>query len=95
MKINDMTINYEYDGIDYSLSIYHMDSDNYCMRLYSMVDSTELCSTWIDSDGGEVKDNYEVYTDDDINDVISDMYKFFNILVHHKLLKVGDESNEK
>lgn len=46
------------------LNIYLMDDDNYCIRLNNIDDDifdNGIFSTWIDSCGGEVAGNQEVY----------------------------------
>ena len=89
MKIDDIQLQFQYENKMYKTEIYYLDGDNYSIRLYDSSDK-ELFSTWIDSAGGEVTGNAEVYTMDDIDDLINKVYDFYNILIQANLLITGE-----
>ena len=65
------------------LNIHLMDNDNYCIRLNNIDDDffdDGIFSTWIDSCGGEVMGNCEIYKDGYEKD-IEYCYEVFNKLM--------------
>lgn len=89
MEIDDIQLQFQYKDKMYKTEIYYLNGDNYSIRLYDSNDK-ELFSTWIDSAGGEVTGNAEVYTMNDIDDLINEVYDFYNILIQANLLITGE-----
>lgn len=74
-----------------------MDSDNYAIRLYegyNTLDENELFSTYIDSSGGEVVGNAEVYTMDNISEVVYKCYDIYNFYVQNSMLTTGNRDED-
>lgn len=90
MKINNCYIQFTFNKKDYRVEIYYLDGDNYSIRLFDNK-NMELFSTWIDSNGGEVSGNAEVYTSDNIDNVIEKVYDVYNFFSKSNLLINGDE----
>lgn len=96
-ELDDTTIQFYYNDIRYTLLIYFMSDDNYCMRLYKGYTTNEryeLFSTWIDSFGGEVTGNSEVYTMDNIDELIQKCYDIYNFYVQNNMLTTGNKEED-
>lgn len=91
MYIDEIKIYFKSSYHNFMLHIYNLESyDNFCIRLYKvhkgdnyLSDMDEIFSTWIDSDGGEVAGNCEIYKDG-YGKVIDYVYKVFNNIVVNK-----------
>lgn len=91
MYIDEIKIYFKSSYHNFMLHIYNLESnEDYCIRLYKvhkgdtfLSDYDEIFSTWIDSDGGEVTGNCEIYKDG-YDKVIDHAYKVFNNIVVNK-----------
>lgn len=91
MELDDLKIEFYLNNKLYRMNIYYMDSDNYCIRLENN-NKEELFSTYIDSDGGEVSGNAEMYQVDSGTDFVAveKCYEIYNFFVENKMLAKGD-----
>ena len=100
-KLNNIIIHFYYANKKYTCEIYYMDHDNYAIRLYKGYDissENNLFSTYIDSSGGEVTGNAEVYTMDNIDNIIKKCYEIYNFYVNNNMLitkDIEEYDNEK
>jgi len=92
-ELDDFKIELIYNGKQYTCEIYYIDSDNYAIRLYkgyNTLSENELFSTYIDSSGGEVVGNAEIYTMDNISELVYKCYDIYNFYVQNNMLTTGD-----
>lgn len=77
---NEFTFKYPETQEELSCEIHYMEGDNYSIHLYN-IDSecAEIFSTWIDSCGGEVTGNQEIYIGG-YDKAIDICYDFFNTI---------------
>ena len=92
-ELDEADIHFIYNNNHYVCCIYYIDSDNYAIRLYKgcrKTDEDEIFSTYIDSSGGEVVGNAEIYTLDNISDIINKCYEIYYFYVKNNMLTTGD-----
>ena len=94
-ELDELDVSFLYNNKKYLCNIYYIDSDNYAIRLYKdTIDKPELFSTYIDSDGGEVSGNAEIYTFENIDELIEKCYSIYNYYVNNNMLTKGEREED-